>query len=244
MKNLFITGVSSGLGYALAKLYLDHDWRVFGISRRAPDDAMMAHPSFWFRRFDLRQHGNANSMIKELLNGIEGLDVAILNAGVFGEIGDLANISLPELKDIMDTNVWANKTIIDHLYINDRTIGQIVTISSGASINGNRGWAGYAVSKAALNMLTKLYAREHPDTHFCALAPGIIDTPMAKHICRQLSDDERFPAVKGFCAKREGGELWTPGQAAQVVMDTIERLPKLIASGAFADVRELSAAME
>nr|VFK57270.1 MAG: NAD(P)-dependent dehydrogenase, short-chain alcohol dehydrogenase family [Candidatus Kentron sp. TC] len=237
-RNLFLTGVSSGLGHALAARYLDFGWRVFGISRREPDN-LGHHPDFRFRPLDLREQANAEPILRELLDGVEWLDLAILNAGTFGQVEDLANIPLADLQDVMAVNVWANKAIIDGLYTHERRIWQIVTISSGASVNGNRGWAGYAISKAALNMLTKLYAREHPDTHFCALAPGIVHTPMAEDICRRLSGEERFPAIRTFCAKRNTKEMFTPVQAAEVVMDAIRRLPTLVESGAFADARGL-----
>nr|VFK61773.1 MAG: alcohol dehydrogenase [Candidatus Kentron sp. UNK]VFK69979.1 MAG: alcohol dehydrogenase [Candidatus Kentron sp. UNK] len=237
-KNLFITGVSSGLGRALAMRYLDFGWRVFGVSRREPDN-LGDHSNFRFRSLDVREHASVEPSLRELLGGIEWLDLAILNAGMFGQVDDLANIPLADLQDVMDTNLWANKTVIDGLYAHGRKIHQVVTISSGASVNGNRGWAGYAISKAALNMLTKLYALERPETHFCALAPGIIHTPMAEDICRQLSGDERFPAVEVFCAKRNAKEMSTPRQAAEVVMDAIGRLPTLVDSGEFADVRAL-----
>nr|VFJ51843.1 MAG: NAD(P)-dependent dehydrogenase, short-chain alcohol dehydrogenase family [Candidatus Kentron sp. FW] len=238
MKNLFITGVSSGLGHALATTYLDRNWQVFGASRRTPDD-ISEHPNFRFRCLDLREQQDIGAVLTALLGGIERLDLAILNAGIIGQIDDLSRTPLMDLKSVMDINVWANKIIIDHLYADNRTVAQIVTISSGASVNGNRGWGGYSLSKAALNMLTKLYAREYPHTHFCALAPGIIHTPMAEDICRRLSDDERFPTVKEFCAKRNTRYMLTPQQAAQAMIDAIGRLPALVGSGEYADVRNL-----
>ena len=181
MKYIFITGASSGLGLALAEAYLNRGWTVYAVSRRTPDN-LLSHHTFHHATLDLRDHNRTPGVIADLLGDLDHLDLAILNAGIMGRIEDMANTGLDELKEVMDVNVWANKTVIDSLFSEIETIDQIVTISSGASVNGNRGWSGYSVSKAALNMLTKLYAREHPDTHFCALAPGVIDTAIQEEI--------------------------------------------------------------
>ena len=54
------------------------------------------------------------------------------------------------------------------------------------------GWNGYALSKAALNMMMKLYAAERPGTDFSALAPGLVDTAMQEAM-RQQPADPLFP---------------------------------------------------
>lgn len=175
MKTVLITGVSSGIGHALAKDYLDEGARVWGASRRTPDD-LQQHPAFSFASLDLNLPVEIPAVLSRLLAGVEALDLVILNAGRLGEFGDLAEADLAELKTTMQINVWANKVLLDWLFQQKIALGQVVAVSSGASVNGNRGWSGYSISKAALNMLTRLYAKERPETHFCALAPGVVDT--------------------------------------------------------------------
>ena len=80
----------------------------------------------------------------------------------------------------MKINVWSNKVICDWLLKSIPEIYQIVFMSSGAAVNGNRGWGSYSLSKATLNMLAKLYAAEAKQTHFSALAPGLVDTAIAR----------------------------------------------------------------
>ena len=50
MKNILITGCSSGLGLALTKLYLGKGYKVYGISRREPE---IKNDNFIFKSFDL-----------------------------------------------------------------------------------------------------------------------------------------------------------------------------------------------
>ena len=242
MNTVFITGVSSGLGYALAEAYLKRDWHVYGLSRRTPEDLLrpqaFQHGAFHHAVLDLRDHDKTPGVIAELLRGLDHLDLAILNAGTISRIEDLANVGLDEMKDVMDVNVWANKTLIDAIFSEIGSVDQIVTISSGASVNGYRGWSGYSVSKAALNMLTMLYARERPDTHFCALAPGVIDTPIQEDI-RKLPHDPRFPAIENIRRKQGTPDMLSPEDGAERLIGAIERLPGWVESGTYADVRKL-----
>ena len=107
-----------------------------------------------------------------------------------GGLGALVlwELAVDEMKRVMEINVWANKTVLDWLHNSAVRVDQVVMISSGAAVLGNRGWGGYALSKAALNMLARLYAHEFPQTHLCALAPGIIDTAMMDYLCEQAGD--------------------------------------------------------
>ncbi len=133
----------------------------------------------------------------------------------------------------MEINVWANKELIDTLAEYAAYIGQIVGISSGAAVNGSKGWGAYSLSKSALNMLINVYAKELPHIHFTALAPGVIDTPMVQHILEDV-DDTVFPSAKTLKASN----IQTPKEAAKHLLHTIPKLLKY-ESGSFLDVRTM-----
>ena len=130
-----------------------------------------ASPRFSLRSVDLVDSDAAGRAVEDLLSGVPRVDLAVLNAGLLSPFGDMRETSLEDLRHVMEVNLWSQKTVLDVLLSDSRDVRQVVTMSSGASVNGNRGWNGYSISKAALNMLTRLYARECPDTHFAALAP-------------------------------------------------------------------------
>ncbi|MCG8584375.1 MAG: SDR family NAD(P)-dependent oxidoreductase [Pirellulales bacterium] len=236
MKTVLITGVSSGIGLGLAREYAARGWRVFGISRRVPSE-LDGKVNVKLVGHDLAEHANTPGVIEGLLDGVDSLDLAILNAGILGTFGDLVDAPLEELKRVADVNLWANKVIIDALFEAVPSVRQVVTISSGASVSGNRGWAGYGISKAALNMLTALYAAEKPKTHFAALAPGIVDTAMQDEICARPVD-ERYQTVEVLRGHRGTPMMPTPDEAAKKLIAAIEQLPDLVPSGAFADIRK------
>jgi len=235
-KSAFITGVSSGIGHGLARAYLERDCRVYGISRRKPVDLIQGG-GFSFQALDLAQQGQIAPTLGNLLFGVSHLDLVILNAGILGAFGDMREVPLEALKQVMDINLWANKVVLDHLFSAVESIGQVVTISSGASVNGNRGWSGYSISKAALNMMTLLYARERPRTHFCALAPGLIDSEIQDELSA-IPRDERFPSLDSIGSKRGTPEMPQPDEAGELLAGIICRLPGLVESGAYADIRK------
>jgi len=237
--NIFITGVSSGIGLALAEAWLNKGAHVFGISRREPAQ-LLRQQAFRHAKVDLSDLGQIEAALHTLLAGVRTLDVAVLNAGVLGKLGDLADTSIQELKRVMDVNVWANKVAMDALLRTGTRVRQIVTMSSGAAVHAERGWNGYALSKAALNMLTALYAAEQTDTHFCALAPGIVDTAMQDELA-SLPPDPRFPSFQRLKEVKGTPFMPKPGEAAERLINAIESAMSH-SSGSFLDMRELTKA--
>ena len=142
----------------------------------------------------------------------------------------------------MDVNAWANKIILDWLHAWGRRVTQVVAISSGAAVLGNKGWGGYALSKAALNMLICLYSHEFPETHLSALAPGLIDSAMMDYLCEE-PDPEAFPALQRIRAARGTERMPGPREAADKVLSVLPALREQ-PSGAFVDIRQLLAPEE
>lgn len=234
-KTILITGVSRGLGHGLALACLERGDTVLGLGRSATD--LESRPGFHFARADVSDGNECAAALETLLRDRDRLDCVILNAGILGPIADMQDQSVDTMKHVLEVNLWANKTLADLLLGRDLPIAQIVAISSGASVNGNRGWGGYSLSKAALNMLVKLYAKEREDIHFSALAPGLVDTGMQEQI-RALPDDAPFPSVTKLKEASGTDAMSDPVTAGQRVLAAIERLPGLIESGEFADVRK------
>ena len=228
----FVTGTSSGLGHGLAHRLLQQGWRVHGCSRRDCD-----LPGLHHHRCDLTDYATLPHNLDALLGELPRLDLVVLNAGILGRIHPLVDTPLEEAKEVMETNLWANKAVMDWLHHWGRPVGQVVMISSGAAILGNKGWGSYALSKAALNMLAKLYAHEFPHTHVTALAPGIIDTAMMDHLCEE-ADAERFPALRRLQAARGTDAMPGPEEAATKVLAVLPLL-KQRPSGSFVDIREI-----
>jgi NAD(P)-dependent dehydrogenase (short-subunit alcohol dehydrogenase family) len=231
---VLVTGSSSGLGYALVSHYLEKDAEVFGLSRSRPDNADAYH----FVSCDVGALETVEAVLQKLLSGVTSLDIVYLNAGTLGRIQDMSACSMEELKEQMDVNLWSNKVILDYLIKQKVAVGQIIAISSGASQSGSLGWNGYSLSKSTLNMLVKLYAKEMPGTHLCALAPGLIETPMLDSILSGDHDTRRYTTVERLRASKEDGLVYTPDEVAAMI-EKNRSLLRNYESGAYIDIRSL-----
>lgn len=228
MKNILITGCSSGLGLALTNLYLNKGYKVYGISRRKPD---INNKNFFFKTCDLKKVDDIKKTLAEFISNIKEFELVYLNAGILGNIKELKDLSIDEIKEVNEINVYANKELLD--LCNTIEVNNIIAISSGASKNGSKGWASYALSKASLNMLVNLYANEFEKTKILAVAPGVIKTPMTDYI-REEIDDSIFTSAK----KLKEGEIQSPKVAALRLDSLIDKI-KDFESGSFVDVRQI-----
>ena len=235
MQKVFITGVSSGLGYGLAKAYLEQGAQVYGCSRRAPED--LIEQGLIFEAADFSDAASASHAVGRLLADAGDLHLIVLNAGKLGEIRDFKDTPLSDFRETMEINMVANKWLLDLVFASGRQVKQVVAISSGASRSGHRGWNGYSISKAALNMLIHMYANEQRRTHFTSLAPGLVDTAMQDYLTN-LPEDDRF---KPLAVLKEAKGTEKMPNADTCAANLITAFPKLLErpSGGYADIRKL-----
>ena len=229
--DVLITGVSSGLGAGFLSELEAADNQIFGLARRKTEIKKGR-----FVSCDLSELGQIEGALEKLLNNVVQLDLVILNAGILGEIAEIQNITLKDLKKVMDINLWSNKVILDFLIRKNIEVKQIVAISSGAASYGNKGWGGYSLSKAGLNILMQLYSHEMKKTHIVSLAPGLIDTAMQDYLCEKV-DTEKFQSVARLKAARGSSDMPNGDLAAKKILSHLVDF-KHHASGSFLDLRE------
>ena len=70
------------------------------------------------------------------------------------------------------------------------------------------------------------------------MAPGVLRTAILKKLL-SLSADERYPSIENLRAKNDASQITDPESAAGMLVEAIWRLPGLIESGDYADVRTL-----
>lgn len=236
MGTVLITGTSKGLGKGFAEYFLQKGDKVLGFSR-TENKELSSQENFKHHTIDLNELDAIETTVATSLEGVEEIDLVILNAGVIGEIKTMKDSSISKMQDVMSVNLWSNKVLLDTILNKGIKVKQVVGISSGASINGNKGWSGYSISKAAFNMMIKLYASEHQDTHFTALAPGLIDTGMQDYLC-EVVDKEEFPSMQRLKDAR-GTEAMPNGTMAGKKIANL--IPSLLEtpSGSYQDIRKL-----
>jgi benzil reductase ((S)-benzoin forming) len=214
---VLITGISRGIGAGLVKEYLDRGDEVYGIGRSSSFDIP-------FYKIDVT---NIENLYKAFKSFRVEFDIAILNAGILGEIKLLKEWSVKELQDIFMVNVWSNKVLIDLLANKAK---KIVVMSSGAAVNGNPGWGGYALSKCAVNMMVSIYSKEI-NTPIFSVAPGVIDTDMVRKVIS--ADRKKFASIE--MVDRSRVELQEGVKKLVRLFDNLDNFE----SGSFIDVRNV-----
>ena len=227
-KNILITGCSSGLGLALTNYYLQKGFKVYGISRNKPE---IQNQNFIHISFDLSKISEIKTSLTNILKEIKNLDLVFLNAGMLGKIKILQELSIEEMQEVYNLNVYANKELLDILMQID--VKNIFIISSGASKTGYKGWGSYSLSKAGVNMLVNLYSNEMFNTKIIALAPGVIKTPMTDYIRFEL-DENIFTSAK----KLNEGLVLTAFETAIKIDAFVNRINKF-ETGSYVDIRQI-----
>ena len=231
MSNILITGTSSGLGKALAKTYSETGYEIYGLSRTKSNE-------YNHVECDLEKVYDISYKLSTLLKDVKQIDVIYLNAGVLGDIDYLNKIKLHDIETSFTINTWANKVIIDYMIENNIEVKQVVAISSGASQETYTGWGAYSISKAALNMMMKVYAEENPETHFLSLSPGPVNTSMQDFINENI-DGDKFEWKKKFTDMKENNTLPSANSVATDIYMVLPTLQKDFKSGSFVDLRKL-----
>lgn len=189
-KVAIITGASSGIGAAAAKLFAREGANVVLGARRERhlagivDEIEQAGGSAVYVSGDLRDEGYSRSLVETALKRFGGLDIAFNNAGVIGEMADLPSMSSEAWNETLRTNLtsafYGAKYQIPPMV--ERGAGSIIFTSSfvGYTI-GLPGMAAYAATKAGLIGMTQCLAVEYGPIgiRINALLPGGTRTPMA-----------------------------------------------------------------
>jgi len=235
--NILITGTSSGIGKGLALEYLKRKNNVFGISRRTSSE-LKSYKKYYHLELDLTNTESTKSKLPAFIKDVPKFDLVILNAGILGNVKLMSEIGVESMQNVMNINVWSNKLILDILYSENKTITQVIGISSKASLRSSPGWGPYSMSKASLNMLMNIYAAENSQTHFTAFAPGLVDSEIQETIWN-IKETNKYPTCKRIQDARYTEDMPSAEVAAPMLIKGIEAVLQY-ESGNFYDVRDMN----
>ena len=236
MQSVVITGASTGIGWATAKLLLDRGFRVFG-SVRKPADADRLRGEFGANftplLFDVTDEAAvlaAGREVRAALNG-ETLIGLVNNAGI-AVAGPVLELSADEFRRQMDVNVVGPiiaTQAFGPLLGSDPALkgpkGRIVMISSVAGKNGNPLTAAYSASKHAIEGLSESLRREMMlfGIDVIIVAPGAVKTPIwgkAEQVdISGYKNSPFFPALQGV--RKFMLKLGETGLPAETIAETI-----------------------
>lgn len=190
-KAAVVTGVSTGIGRAIAKSLIDDGWRVFGSVRKEKDasDASTAlGPEFTPLMFDVTDDAaiRREAAKVEAALGDRTLDALVNNAGI-AVAGPIAYLDIDDLKRQMDINVYgpirvtqAFLAMLGADHSRQGAPGRVINMSSVAGKMASPFMGPYAMSKHALEAMSESLRRE-ASVHgidVVIIGPGAIRTPI------------------------------------------------------------------
>ncbi|MEY4745748.1 MAG: hypothetical protein RLZZ442_340 [Cyanobacteriota bacterium] len=179
---VLVTGASSGIGAATARLLLERGWRVFAAARRLEAMEPLAALGAEVMALDLSDEHSRRELAEQLTAKVGALDALVNNAG-FGEVGPLETLPLDRARAIFEVNVFGLMGLTQQLLpaMRERGRGRIVNISSiaGRWVSPGSGW--YGASKFALEALSDALRLELKafGVNVVVVEPGVIATDFA-----------------------------------------------------------------
>lgn len=250
MKTWFITGISRGLGLALAKAALAKGDKVIGTVRNGTPDLKAAPGKLQVITVDLADGTAAEAAVKQAFAEAGRIDVIVNNAG-YGLLGATEKATDAELTHIFAVDVFAPFRIIRTALpaLRAQGSGHIVNITSVAGRAPAAGYSLYASVKYALEGMSVSLAQELAPfgIKVTAVAPGAFRTDfLSAHSIRKSDVDNAYAENIGRITTafdaNNGKQIGDPDRGAQAIMAAVNAdnppLHLLLGSDALRRARE------
>ncbi|MGK7927161.1 MAG: bifunctional aldolase/short-chain dehydrogenase [Spirulina sp.] len=158
-----VTGAASGIGKACVESLLKRGAAVVGLDINPNNEALYSRPDFLGIQCDVTRSQNITEAIEQTVRQFGGLDILILNAGIFPPGRAIAELSTEEWRNVMMINLDANLILLRECHPFLKLApqgGRVVIIGSKNVPAPGPGAAAYSASKAALNQLMRVAALE------------------------------------------------------------------------------------
>jgi 2-hydroxycyclohexanecarboxyl-CoA dehydrogenase len=184
-----VTGSSSGIGRGVADTLVSLGCRVAGIDLGV--DTSWAQPSF---TGDVSDEGDMDACFSRIEREIGPPELLVTCAGIF-EPTPIAELTVERWRQTLEVNLTGTFLCARRALpaMRERRFGRIVTISSGAGIDGGtEACAHYAASKGGVIALTKALSKEvaRDGVNVNVVAPRVVRTPMIAGM-----EDELLPQI-------------------------------------------------
>jgi short-subunit dehydrogenase len=243
-KNILITGVSTGIGYDLAKVFVKNGYTVFGSLRKEEDAKRLSNSlgeKFRPLIFDVTDHKAVDDAAEKLMQeiGEEGLGGLINNAGIaIG--GPLLDVDIEEYRYQFEVNVigmvkvtQAFAPLLGARENHRSEPGKILQISSVAGKMAMPFLSPYVGSKHAVEGISVSLRRELQlfGIDVIVIGPGPIQTPIWNKGTEKNEESKHqnspfFPALQIFqnvfirSAVKKG---WTSEKATKIIFEIFEK---------------------
>lgn len=221
MKTVVVTGASRGIGLATAMLFLDEGWRVLGTFSKT--SVPIQSTNLIHIKLDLELSKSIDSAAAEIKKQTELVDVLVNNAGILLDGRD-ETIDVDKIRKTFEVNLFALIDLTQRLIPLMTKGSHVINIDSDYGAQSlpldDKTHSGYRLSKAALNMYTRILAFHLKDDGMVvsSLDPGWVKTDMGYVPASGASQPDREPKevaqdiYKLAAQVTESGYFWRFGQ--------------------------------
>lgn len=211
---VIVTGASRGIGRAIidALFQLSPNTIVYGIVR--PKSSLQEIKSrfdgqFFYVVGDVTDEDAQKQLVAKAMKDHGKIDSIVANTGILEPVAPVGTSNSKDWKRHFDVNLFSITSLVSlALPYLESSRGNIVFVSSGASVKPYFGWSCYCASKAALNSYARSIACERPNVKSIAVAPGVVDTQMQVDIRENFGPRSMTPeSLKKFTDLKENDQL-------------------------------------
>ncbi len=231
-----VTGGSSGIGRATAKMLSRHGARVFtGDLKRRPENAeSFAELGIIELICDVRSEAQVQALVERAVNDGGSLQIVVSNAGIDLEV-QVPQVTEAQWDACLDTNLKGSFFVAKHSIPHLRASGggAVVFTSSNAGLLPRAHDPVYCVSKAALNALSNSLALCHgPDRiRFNTVCPGpVADTGLIEASLAATANRAALlqEFIEASPLARAYGRMITPDEVAEAVLYLVSDVAALV----------------
>lgn len=230
-KVAFITGISRGLGKALAEAFLSRGDAVIGTSRSGKADVKQGAGKLYVLPLDVTNREQVFSTVTAAHAIHRRLDVVVNNAG-FGLLGAIEESSLADVQDVLQGNFFGTLNVVQAVLplLRAQGSGHIVNISSVAGLAPRAGSGLYSAAKFAVEGMSQSLAEEllPLGIHVTLVEPGGFRTDFLseKSIRHAKAKIEAYSATTGkaigLLAGNSGKQIGDPVMGAKAILQAVD----------------------
>jgi len=184
-KTIFITGCSTGIGYATAVELKKRGHRVICSARKKDDVVRLREEGFESLQLDLAESPSIQQAVKQLVKLTDGKIDALFNNGAFGQPGAVEDLSRDVLRSQFETNFFGTHELTNLIipFMRKQNAGRIIYNSSVLGFVAMKYRGAYNASKYALEGLVDTLRIELSDTNIklSLIEPGPIKSDFRKN---------------------------------------------------------------
>ena len=194
-KIAIITGANQGLGFEIARKYLEagasamicaRNGTLLDQAKQQLQPLLRPGQGILAQNADVSKIDDVESVVEATIGKFGRIDILVNNAGVYGPKGVIEDVDWQEWVHAIEINLYGSilmcRAVLPHFKAQGR--GKVVQLSGGGATKPLPRISAYAVSKAAVIRFTETLAEEVRENHIDvnAIAPGALNTRMLSEV--------------------------------------------------------------